>query len=414
MIRRIELKNFMSHRHTVVDLAEGLTVLVGENNCGKSAIVIALQVLSQNVSGDFMVRHGEKECSVKVETDDDHVLEWRRRGGSVSYCVDGREIDRLKGKVPEDLHDYLQMPIVESEDGTKFDIHFGEQKKPIFLLDETSSRRAVFFASSSDTARLLEMQNLHRQNIRDAKTEERFLSKKLTELAEENDRLSGVEQLESDLEKSAASFAAVEESAKSIQALRELSTRLKRCREQAQSLRQKSQALESLKAPPKLQPAAELRELIMRTRRLGQKANRDRALLAVTAEMGTLPKLDDSTTLLSTVSKLKAARILVVSARSKRSRVAKIPLPPELASTGELAKLCSRFRESVKDQRFREKAAAEAKAQQSQAEESLREAAVELQSCPTCGQALDPDKLVATAAGTPTKPGSDEGNFKLE
>ena len=83
LIRRIELRNYMSHARTVIDLAEGLTVLVGPNNCGKSAIVSALQTLCQNTTGDYMRRHGERECSVRVATDDGHVLEWRadpRRG----------------------------------------------------------------------------------------------------------------------------------------------------------------------------------------------------------------------------------------------------------------------------------------------------------------------------------------------
>lgn len=45
MIRRIELINFMSHRRTLIEPAAGLTVLVGPNNCGKSAVVSALQIL---------------------------------------------------------------------------------------------------------------------------------------------------------------------------------------------------------------------------------------------------------------------------------------------------------------------------------------------------------------------------------
>ena len=41
MIRRIKLVNFMSHANTVIEPADGLTILVGQNNCGKSAIVAA-------------------------------------------------------------------------------------------------------------------------------------------------------------------------------------------------------------------------------------------------------------------------------------------------------------------------------------------------------------------------------------
>jgi predicted ATP-dependent endonuclease of OLD family len=70
MIKRIELTNFMSHEHTVIEPAAGLTVLIGPNNCGKSAIVAALQILASNENSTYVMRHGAKECSVKVETDE--------------------------------------------------------------------------------------------------------------------------------------------------------------------------------------------------------------------------------------------------------------------------------------------------------------------------------------------------------
>jgi hypothetical protein len=37
MITRIELTNFMSHVHTVIEPAAGLTVLLGPNNCGSES-----------------------------------------------------------------------------------------------------------------------------------------------------------------------------------------------------------------------------------------------------------------------------------------------------------------------------------------------------------------------------------------
>ena len=76
MITRITLTNYMSHAHTVIEPAAGLTVILGPNNCGKSAIVSALQTLCGDNTGDFMVRHGEKECAVTVETDDGHTIRW--------------------------------------------------------------------------------------------------------------------------------------------------------------------------------------------------------------------------------------------------------------------------------------------------------------------------------------------------
>ena len=161
MIRRIILENYMAHGRTVIEPAAGLTVLVGPNNCGKSAVAHALQTLCYNKPADFAVRHGEKEASVTVETDDGHILTWRRRKNVVSYVIDGREIGRLgQAGVPDDLHRYLRMPRIDpsNESGAPFFVHFGLQKSPIFLLDDPPARAATFFASSSDAEKLLEMQ----------------------------------------------------------------------------------------------------------------------------------------------------------------------------------------------------------------------------------------------------------------
>lgn len=188
MIRRITLDNFMSHARTVIEPAEGLTVLVGPNNCGKSAVITALQTLCYNERGGFMMRHGETECCVTVETDDGHSLQWIRTKKSVRYVIDGREVDRLRGSIPDDLHDHLRLPLVESADGTgEFDIHFGEQKRPIFLLDQNGRQAAAFFASSSDAALLMEMQAQHKKRVADRRQDERTLAAEL----ERHQRLLG-------------------------------------------------------------------------------------------------------------------------------------------------------------------------------------------------------------------------------
>lgn len=182
MIRKITLHNFMSHQHTEIELANGLTVLVGENNCGKSAIVEALYILCHNVGGGYMVRHGENECKVIVETEEGHVIEWKREKNSVSYTINGKPIHRLKGGVPDDLHKLLRISKVSTKDGNEnFDIHFGEQKKPVFLLDGSGSQAAKFFASSSDAESLIKMQDLHKSNIRNANQTSNRLKKEIEE-----------------------------------------------------------------------------------------------------------------------------------------------------------------------------------------------------------------------------------------
>ncbi|HEY8746694.1 MAG TPA: ATP-binding protein [Tepidisphaeraceae bacterium] len=189
MIRRIILENYMAHVRTVIEPAEGLTVLIGPNNCGKSAIIHALEMICYNSdAADFAIRHGSKKATVTIETQDEdgtgHSISWWRKEKTAGYVIDGREISGLgRGKIPDDLHDHLRMPMIESAAGGKeFLLHFGLQKSPIFLLDDPPSRAAQFFASATDADKLMQMQKTHQQKTTYAKRDKDKLDGELAQL----------------------------------------------------------------------------------------------------------------------------------------------------------------------------------------------------------------------------------------
>lgn len=299
MLRRIELKNFMSHRHTVIEPAPGLTVLVGPNNCGKSALVAALQILCNNDLANYVTRHGARECSVEVETSEGHVIRWSRKN-SPSYRINGQLFDRLgKGGLPDELHPLLRLPQVEAGDGTGFGIHFGCQKSPIFLLDQAPAAAAKFFASSSDATRLVEMQRRHRDKHQEKQKEK--------------------SRLEAESQQLNAELTALQPTAEIDQRLRE-----------AESLHQQLGSL-----------ATALLELSCETARisaLATQVNFHQSQVAVLSELADPPQLAMEQPLVALRGLLAEAYREQQLAASRAAVLQALSAPPEYAATQELSR----------------------------------------------------------------------------
>lgn len=74
MLKKIEIWDFESHEHTVIDdLSEGLNLVCGESNSGKTAMVRALRLVAYNEFDPRSVRIGATKCKVSVDTDKGNV-----------------------------------------------------------------------------------------------------------------------------------------------------------------------------------------------------------------------------------------------------------------------------------------------------------------------------------------------------
>jgi exonuclease SbcC len=198
MICKIVLSNFMAHAHTELHLAEGLTVLVGPNNIGKSTIAVALKILARNTNSNFVLQHDQKECSISVETSEGHSIEWIKRK-SPSYVINGQTKDRLgRGGTPPELDETLRLAPIEFED-KDFEPHFGDQKSPIFLLNRSPSQIAQFFSTTSDAERLVAMQRLHQRKRSEAQAQAKLLAEQNESIQKSIDVLVDVPILEQQL-----------------------------------------------------------------------------------------------------------------------------------------------------------------------------------------------------------------------
>jgi exonuclease SbcC len=329
VIKRIELINFMSHKHTVLEPGEGLTVLVGPNNCGKSAVVAAMQILCHNENSTYVTRHGEDECGVKVETSDGHKIEWSRKNGSPQYRIDGRLFDRLRsGGLPDELRKALRIVKVATEGGHEFDVHFGEQKAPVFLLDKPASHAAQFFASSSDAAKLVQMQALHRQRVTDARRDQTRLEAEAERLNQALEALSPMPEIDERVKQAERNHSALIELAARIEGGTADETALRRLIGLVARHEAAVRALACLATPPQLEPTELLEQVIVRieltSRDLECQTSRAMATNSLTAP----PKLDDTRPLNSLIEWLEATQLTHDAAAAAMLAIqALLPLP---------------------------------------------------------------------------------------
>ncbi len=195
MIKRLKIKDYMAHKETELELGIGVTVLTGPNNSGKSAVVEALRSVAQNPAPHHVIRHGAAKAEVRVELDSGEAVEWVRSRGNTVYQLfktaqdgggpeDSPEVYAKFGRTPpEDIRRRLRLDLVETESGT-VDIHIGNQRYPIFLLDQTGSQAASFFAASTEAEYLLRIQQALKTRTDRARGRRKDLLQECTELEE--------------------------------------------------------------------------------------------------------------------------------------------------------------------------------------------------------------------------------------
>lgn len=103
MIQRIRLLNFQCWEKLELDLGP-LTVLIGETEAGKSAVIRAIRWIATNRPGGMeYIKHGAEKCSVKLWMDSGDVIERRRSKKTNAYLLNGTEYKAMGQTVPEDI-----------------------------------------------------------------------------------------------------------------------------------------------------------------------------------------------------------------------------------------------------------------------------------------------------------------------
>ena len=133
MLKHLVLKEFQNHERSELEFSDGLNIIRGASDNGKSAIIRAIRLLVENKpSGDgFRRTDGEGNDTVVTGTFDEHTIK-RIKGKRNLYILDGTEYKAVGTGVPKEISDVIDFN----------DTNLQSQFSPHFLLSESSGEVA--------------------------------------------------------------------------------------------------------------------------------------------------------------------------------------------------------------------------------------------------------------------------------
>ncbi|WP_248885835.1 AAA family ATPase [Acidithiobacillus acidisediminis] len=205
-LKSITLKNFLSHKDTVIPLSPGVTVLTGDNDVGKSAVAEAFRAVAYDVSSDALIRHGADRAEVTIDLLDGTAVQWVRvRKGNPKVLYRWLRNGEVEQETPagRDMPEWvsLRLGIGLRDD---LDVQIGDQKSPVFLLNETPAKRAAILDIGQESQYLRTLRDRwkkqldeDRKTIRDGENRLRIVERILEQEGAMNSLLTTTESLQS-------------------------------------------------------------------------------------------------------------------------------------------------------------------------------------------------------------------------
>lgn len=191
---KVHLKNFQSISNAELEFKQGLNIIVGESNSGKSAIFRAIKGAILNPSGSQKyIKNKQKEFEVTLDYNGNNIL-WQRSTKSPKYTINGETYDKIGNSNLLDfinnsgfvLDENKNLMNIESELDLPFP--FDKSNAELFKLFEKS----IFCISdSSAIVKLIKADEENTLSLRDNAQ---------IELDRYKNKLNAIEELESEVD----------------------------------------------------------------------------------------------------------------------------------------------------------------------------------------------------------------------
>lgn len=192
-IKKVVLENFQSHEHTEVEFDDGLNIIVGESNNGKTSILRGIMwVIDNQPLGTDFIMAGQDSCYVRIEYSDSTFIERGRTLKDTGYYkvgfidVNGNLQHQMyrgfTNAVPVEVANVHQMPKVNITKDIETHLNVLSQLDGPFLLTESPLVKASAIGRITGThvvdAAIKESNRTIQSNKKSIKTYESELQEK--------------------------------------------------------------------------------------------------------------------------------------------------------------------------------------------------------------------------------------------
>ena len=131
----IKIEGFQSIEKEIEIKVEGFTVITGESNVGKSAIVRSILGFLDSETGTSFINKHSSQTKVTI-TNRGHKASWIKDKKTTTYYIDNQEIKKAGRSAPKDLEKLGFFEVIAQ--GVKYKPQIQEQDAPKFILAEAS------------------------------------------------------------------------------------------------------------------------------------------------------------------------------------------------------------------------------------------------------------------------------------
>jgi len=204
-IKSIKLVNFQSHRNTEIFPDEGLTVILGPTDQGKSAIIRALKwVLYNEPRGTDFITVGCKYCAVTLEMSDGTIIIRERDGTKNRYILkkQGQEqiFEGFGNSVPFEITRAHGIPKIHIDRDSTSAVNLAEQLEAPFLISESGSTRAKALGQLIGVHIIDAAQRNTIRDLTEAEQRKRLINREILDINEELKNYQDLQDLENKMD----------------------------------------------------------------------------------------------------------------------------------------------------------------------------------------------------------------------